>query len=147
QDESKTRSSASSVQVSTDSSIPSSKDNNILLEEWHAPAGFSPDFSLSSKDDSEMSKAQSAISPEIRLEAQLSQDFTFSPNHDLGEGKASKLSLIEDSALCAIIASQSKSQVQDISIWEKCINYFFQDICAYAPTPLLEYDLPSFSSN
>ncbi|CAG8784610.1 18285_t:CDS:2, partial [Gigaspora rosea] len=93
QDESKTRSSASSVQVFTDSSSPSSKDNNVLLEEWHAPTGFSPDFSLSSKDDflqskllddkSEMSQAQSAISPEIRLEAQLSQDFTFSSNHEL----------------------------------------------------------------
>ncbi|CAG8784091.1 7948_t:CDS:2 [Cetraspora pellucida] len=35
------------VQVSTDSSSPSSKDNNVLLEEWHAPTGFSPDFSLS----------------------------------------------------------------------------------------------------
>ncbi|CAG8724844.1 17141_t:CDS:10, partial [Cetraspora pellucida] len=51
QDESKTRSSASSIQVSTDSSSSFSKDNNILLEEWHASAGFSPDFSLSSKDD------------------------------------------------------------------------------------------------
>ncbi|KAF0508023.1 hypothetical protein F8M41_018863 [Gigaspora margarita] len=49
------------VQVSTDSSrpegsllrnSPSNKDNNVLLEKWHAPAGFSPDFSLSSEDDS-----------------------------------------------------------------------------------------------
>ncbi|KAF0454400.1 hypothetical protein F8M41_001601 [Gigaspora margarita] len=83
QDESKTRSSASSVQVSTDSSrpegeleiqhfvpsllrrpegvtlkghSPSSKDNNVLLEEWHAPAGFCPDFSLSSEDDFLQSK-------------------------------------------------------------------------------------------
>ncbi|CAG8502783.1 22497_t:CDS:2 [Cetraspora pellucida] len=33
------------------------------------------------------------------------------------------------------------------NIKEECINQFFQDICAYAPTLLLEYDLPSFSSN
>ncbi|CAG8746755.1 23330_t:CDS:10 [Cetraspora pellucida] len=37
--------------------------------------------------------------------------------------------------------------VHKSNIKEECINYFFQDICAYTPTPLLEYDLPSFSSN
>ena len=78
-----------SVQVSTDSSSPSSKDNNVLLEEWHAPAGFSPDFSLSSEDDFLQSKSlddESEMSQ--RLEAQLSQDFISSSNHnpDLDSG-------------------------------------------------------------
>ncbi|KAF0473305.1 hypothetical protein F8M41_024898 [Gigaspora margarita] len=131
QDESKTRSSASSVQVSTDSSrpeveseiqhfvpsllrrpegatlkghSPSSKDNNVLLEEWHTPAGFSPNFSLSSKDDFLQSKSlddESEMSQ--RLEAQLPQDFTASPNHcdaghfvsDLGLDSKSQCSAIK----------------------------------------------------
>ncbi|KAF0484243.1 hypothetical protein F8M41_023055 [Gigaspora margarita] len=104
QDESKTRSSASSVQVSTNSSSPSSKDNNILLEEWHAPAGFSPDFSLSSKNDFLQSKLlddESEMSQ--RLEAQLPQDFISSPNHceagrfvsDLGLDSKSQCSAIK----------------------------------------------------
>ncbi|KAF0333256.1 hypothetical protein F8M41_016854 [Gigaspora margarita] len=80
-----------SVQVSTDSSkpegeseirhsmpsllhnSPSSKDNNILLEEWHAPAGFSPDFSLSSEDDFLQTKL-------LDDESEI-QDFTSSLNH------------------------------------------------------------------
>ncbi|CAG8761547.1 2787_t:CDS:1, partial [Gigaspora rosea] len=80
-----------SVQVSTDSSRPegsllhrpegatlkghssSSKDNNVLLEEWHAPAGFSPDFSLSSEDDFLQNKSLDDKS-EI-------QNFTSSLNH------------------------------------------------------------------
>ncbi|KAF0489591.1 hypothetical protein F8M41_022044 [Gigaspora margarita] len=100
QDESKTRSSASSVQVSTDSSrpeeeleirhsmlsllrrpeevtlkghSPSSKDNNVLLEEWHAPACFSSDFSLSSENDFLQSKS-------LDDESEI-QDFTSFPNH------------------------------------------------------------------
>ncbi|KAF0415573.1 hypothetical protein F8M41_007621 [Gigaspora margarita] len=109
QDETKTRRYASSVQVSTDSSRPegeseiqhfvpslirtpegatlkghssSSKDNNVLLEEWHAPAGFCPDFSLSSENDFLQSKSlddESEMSQ--RFEAQLPQDFTSSPNY------------------------------------------------------------------
>ncbi|CAG8762903.1 32_t:CDS:2, partial [Cetraspora pellucida] len=89
--ESKTQSSASSVQVSTnstkcqisDSSSSQSSNNNILLEKWHASAGFSPDFSLSSEDDLLQSKSlddESEISQ--RLKAQLSQDFISSLNHN-----------------------------------------------------------------
>ncbi|KAF0517055.1 hypothetical protein F8M41_016961 [Gigaspora margarita] len=84
-----------SVQVSTNSSSPSSKDNNILLEEWHAPAGFSPDFSLFSEDDFLQSKSLDDKS-EI-------QDFTSSLNHykaghfvsDLGLDSKSQCSAIK----------------------------------------------------
>ncbi|KAF0529905.1 hypothetical protein F8M41_012520 [Gigaspora margarita] len=130
QDESKTRSSASSVQVSTDSSrpeweseiwhsvpsllrrpegvplkghSPSNKDNNVLLEEWHAPAGFSPDFSLSSEKNFLQSKSlddESEMSQ--RLEAQLPQDFTSSPNHCEAEHFVSDLGLDSKSQCSAI---------------------------------------------
>ncbi|KAF0521615.1 hypothetical protein F8M41_015751 [Gigaspora margarita] len=93
-----------SVQVSTDSSrpegsllcnSPSSKDNNTLLEEWHAPAGFSPDFSLSSENDFLQTKSLDDVS-EI-------QDFISSPNHceagyfvsDLGLDSKSQCSAIK----------------------------------------------------
>ncbi|KAF0502937.1 hypothetical protein F8M41_019732 [Gigaspora margarita] len=130
QDESKTRSSASSVQVSTDSSrpegeleirhsmpsllrrpkvvtlkehSPSSKDNNVLLEEWHAPACFSPDFSLSSENDFLQSKSlddESDMSQ--RLEAQLSQDFTASLNYCEARHFVSDLGLDSKSQCSAI---------------------------------------------
>ncbi|KAF0554411.1 hypothetical protein F8M41_019181 [Gigaspora margarita] len=128
--ETKTQSSASSVQVSTDSSrpkgeseiqhfvpsllrrpeevilkghSPSSKDNNVLLEEWHAPAGFCPDFSLSSEDDFLQSKSlddESEMSQ--RLEAQLPQDFTSSPNHCEARHFVSDLGLDSKSQCSAI---------------------------------------------
>ncbi|KAF0474658.1 hypothetical protein F8M41_024703 [Gigaspora margarita] len=61
---------------------PSSKDNNVLLEEWHTPACFSPDFSLSSENDFLQSKSLDD-EPEMsqRLEAQYPQDFTPSLNY------------------------------------------------------------------
>ncbi|KAF0481616.1 hypothetical protein F8M41_023535 [Gigaspora margarita] len=74
---------------------PSSKDNNVLLEEWHAPAGFSPDFSLSSEDDFLQSKS-------LDNESEI-QDFTSSLNHceaghfvsDLGLDSKSQCSAIK----------------------------------------------------
>ncbi|CAG8608116.1 13942_t:CDS:2, partial [Cetraspora pellucida] len=156
QDKSKTRSSASSVQVSTDgtkcrisdSSSSQSSNNDILLEKWHAPAGFSPDFSLSSEDDLLQSKS-------------LDDELEMSQAHK--SRLCNKKKLISGLKPCIPC---NKSQVRDISIWEKCMNQFFQDILlrsndgtecrisdetvsrGFASSPSgLEYDLPSFSSN
>ncbi|CAG8747174.1 10896_t:CDS:2, partial [Cetraspora pellucida] len=92
-----------SVQVSTDSSSLSSKDNNVLLEEWHAFAGFSPDFSLSSKDDFLQSKSLDDESEMCqRLKAQLPQDFTFFLNHCEAGHFVSNLGLDSKSQCSAI---------------------------------------------
>ncbi|KAF0437021.1 hypothetical protein F8M41_004536 [Gigaspora margarita] len=96
------------VQVSTDSSSLSSKDNNVLLEEWHALAGFSPDFSLSNKDDFLQSKS-------LDDESEI-QDFTSSLNHCEAGHFVSDLGLDLKSQYSAIKKIINKLQVRDISI-------------------------------